>query len=116
MKSFRYAVHGLIAAMRSEKNLRFHLAAAVLATAAGIWFQVKTYEWLLLIVSITLVISFELINTALEELCNAVTQERNVFIKKAKDIAAAGVLITACGSASCGLVIFLPKIILLINS
>jgi diacylglycerol kinase len=116
MKSFQYALQGLLTAIRSEVNLRFHIVAAVLVCAAGIWLQLQRNEWIAVVFAITLVIVLELFNTAIEQLCNAVTTEHNLFIKKAKDISAAAVLMASAGSAIVGCIIFLPKIISLINS
>jgi diacylglycerol kinase len=115
MKSFRYALQGLLTATRTEKNLRFHISAAVLVITAGFATRVSNGEWMLLIFCMALVIAFELFNTALEQLCNAVMPQHNIFIKNAKDMAAAAVLIVSIGSAVCGLIIFIPKIILLIQ-
>jgi undecaprenol kinase/diacylglycerol kinase (ATP) len=57
------------------------------------------------------VISFELINTAIEELCNMIHPEQHPLIKKIKDISAGAVLLAATGSVIASLIIFLPKII-----
>jgi diacylglycerol kinase len=115
MKNFQYALHGLLAALRSEKNLRFHVISAVLVTVAGIFFKIQLFEWLMIIFCIALVISMELMNTALEALCNAFTKDQHPAIKLVKDIAAAAVLVAAVGFAVTGIIIFLPKLILYIN-
>lgn len=112
MKKFKHALRGLLTALRSEWNLRFHITAAILVTAAGFWLKIQLPEWVMLLLAITLVIAFELINTAIEYLCNAVIPEQHPLIKKTKDIAAAAVLVTAVGAAIIGSIIFLPKIIL----
>jgi diacylglycerol kinase len=115
MKSFQYALQGLLTAIRTEVNMRFHIAAAVLVCASGIWLQLQQYEWIIVAFAITLVLVLELLNTAIEQLCNAVTMEQHPFIKKAKDISAAAVFMAATGSGVAGCIIFLPKIISLIN-
>jgi diacylglycerol kinase len=115
MKNFRYALQGLLTALRSEKNLRFHIAASVVVIATGFWKNVSAVEWLAVTLCIAAVVSMELMNTALEYLCNAVEPNHHPFIKQAKDIAAAAVFITAIASLVCGLIIFLPKFFSLIN-
>lgn len=110
MKRFRYAIKGLISAFRSEVNMRIHIIAAVLVCIAGFYFDISSVEWIGIILCIVLVISFELINTAIEELCNMVQQEQHPIIKKVKDIAAAAVLVAAIGSVVAALIIFLPKL------
>lgn len=114
MKRFKYAINGLIAAIRSEVNMRIHIIASVLVCIAGFYFQISSIEWIVLVLCIVLVISFELINTSIEELCNMVHPEHHPIIKKVKDIAAAAVLVAAVGSVVAALIIFLPKLISLI--
>ena len=116
MKRFKYAINGLISAIRSEINMRIHIIASVLVCIAGFYFQISSIEWIVLVLCIVLVISFELINTSIEELCNMVHPEYHPIIKKVKDIAAAAVLVAAMGSVIAALIIFLPKLISLVNS
>lgn len=96
--------------------MRIHIVAGVLACIAGFYFKLTSGEWIVIILCTVLVISFELINTAIEELCNMIHPEQHPLIKKIKDIAAAAVLIAAIGSVIAGLLIFLPKLILLADS
>ncbi len=110
MKSFKYALHGFLTAIRSEKNLRFHVAATVLVTAAGIFFKLQLWEWIAVIICTGLVLAMELINTAVEVLCNVVTTEPHPLIKQVKDIAAAAVLVSAISVFIIGIIIFYPKI------
>ncbi|HTH30540.1 MAG TPA: diacylglycerol kinase family protein, partial [Lacibacter sp.] len=95
----------------SEVNMRIHVAEAVLACIAGFYFNLSAVEWTIIILCIVLVISFELINTAIEELCNMIHPEQHPVIKKIKDISAGAVLLAATGSVIAALIIFLPKII-----
>lgn len=108
---FRDAFRGVREAVLGERSFAIHLpmAAAVVATAA--FFQVSAIEWLVLVLCITLVISAELFNSALERMAKAVTLERNVHIGAALDIAAAAVLIASIGAVICGLLIFLPHVV-----
>lgn len=115
MKRFRYAFNGLISAFRTEVNMRMHIIAALLACIAGFYFNLTSVEWVVIILCIVLVISFELTNTAIEELCNMVHPEHHPIIKRVKDIAAAAVLVAAMGSFIAGLIIFLPKLISLVG-
>ncbi len=114
MKSFQYAASGILSALRSEPNLRFHVAIAVVVSVAGYFLHLSAMEWIALVLCVVLVLGFEVLNTAIEALCNHVTEEIHPAIKKVKDISAAAVLIVSGGSAITGLIIFLPKIIELI--
>jgi diacylglycerol kinase (ATP) len=111
MRSFYYAFRGLANAFRSEVNMRIHIIAAVLVTIAGFYFKIAAAEWGMIVLCICSVIAMELINTAIEKLCNHVTAEQHPAIKQIKDVAAGAVLITAMGSVVVALIIFLSKII-----
>ena len=113
MRSFYYAFSGIVSAFRSEVNMRIQVAAAILALAAGIYFRIAAAEWTMIVLCICSVIAMELINTAIEKICNHVTAEQHLVIKQIKDIAAAAVLVTALGSVVVAVIIFLPKLILL---
>jgi diacylglycerol kinase len=111
--SFRFAINGLISLFKNEHNSRIHLLAAAIAITAGIILKIDLYEWCILIIVTGLVFLTELLNTSLESLGDAVDPDLNEKIRKAKDYAAAAVLISAIVSAFVGVIIFLPKIILL---
>lgn len=110
MKSFYYAVSGLLYALRKEYNLRLHAGSAAAVCIAGLFLHVSAMEWMLLVMCMAAVIAAELINTALEILCNHVTPEQHPSIKMIKDIAAAAVLVVSTGAAIVGAMIFIPKI------
>ncbi|MEJ8816758.1 diacylglycerol kinase family protein [Lacibacter sp. H407] len=116
MRSFYYAFKGIASAFRSEFNMRIHVLAAVLVTIVGFYFRVSPAEWVMIVFCICSVIAMELINTALEQLCNHVTAEQHPAIKQIKDIAAAAVLVTAVGGFVVALIIFLPKLILIFST
>lgn len=113
MRSFFYAFRGIASAFRSEFNMRIHVVAAIVVTAAGFYFKIAAAEWGMIVLCICSVISMELINTAVEKLCDHVTAEQHPAIKQIKDIAAAAVLVTAMGCIVVALIIFFPKLILL---
>lgn len=112
--SLRYAIRGFFTAIRSETNLRIHLVVAVIVCAVGFWLQLSIPEWIAIVICIAVVFGFELMNTAIEHLCDLVTKEQHPTIKTIKDIAAAAVLIVCLGSIVIGVIIFLPKLIHLI--
>jgi diacylglycerol kinase len=111
MKSIQYALQGFLSAVRSEANLRFHIAATVVVCTAGWWLQIEKVEWCIVVLCIGAVFGIELINTSIEQLCNHVTAEEHPSIKKIKDISAAAVLMVSVASLAVGLLIFLPKLI-----
>jgi diacylglycerol kinase len=109
--SFRYAFQGVRDLIATQPNTRIHLAAAVAVISAGAALGLSAGEWALISVCIALVISMEAMNTALEYLTDLVSPEYHPLAGKAKDAAAAAVLIAATGAAAAGLIIFLPKIL-----
>jgi diacylglycerol kinase len=113
-KSFLEAVKNAFNGMRyfflHEINGIIQLAIAALAIALAVGLKISTTEWLLVVVCIGFVIGLEMINTAIENLCNVVQEEYHPIIKIVKDVAAAAVMWTAIVSVIIGLIIFLPKI------
>ena len=113
--SFKYAFKGIGYMLKTQHNSQIHIAAAFIVIVLGILFHVSLTEWCFLIFAIGLVISAELFNTAIEFLTDLTSPDYHRKAELAKDIAAGAVLITAITSAIIGLIIFLPKILVLIN-
>ena len=113
LHSFKAAASGFGQTIRTEQNLRIHLVVMLLVLAAGIWLRLESVEWLLVIVCVGAVISAELLNTALEYLCDVVRDEMKLNYKVTKhprDMAAAAVLMTSIMAAGVGVAIFGPKV------
>ncbi|MBX2965974.1 MAG: diacylglycerol kinase family protein [Cyclobacteriaceae bacterium] len=106
IKSFGYALNGLKIAVKEQVNLTIHICVTVIVVMAGIYIEITTTEWVLLVLTIGLVISLELVNTAIEYLVDLVTPERNPLAGKVKDIAAASVLVSSVMAVIVGLFIF----------
>jgi len=110
IRSFGYALEGIILFFRTQHNAWIHLSATAIVIAAGFFYNINTNDWCWITTAIVLVIITEMLNTAIEFMCDSITMERNPQIKKIKDIAAGAVLIAALGSVIIGLVIFIPRI------
>ncbi len=110
LHSFRYALAGLRTLLLTQHNAWLHAAATVLVTGAGLYFGLSLAEWCWLVLAMTLVWMAEALNTALEFLADAVTQEFHPLILQAKDVAAAAVLIAAIGALVIGLLVFGPHV------
>ena len=110
LQSFKFALNGLAILIREEHNARIHLIAAVIVFFAGVLVGLSSYEWIALVWCISSVITLEIINSAIENVCDFISPQRHDDIKKIKDLAAASVLITATASVVIGLIIFIPKI------
>ena len=116
LKSFVYAGRGIKYCFKEEVNFRVHVLASTIVIAAGCFFSISSTEWLFVIACCTLVMAMEMLNTAIEKMCNLISTKFYPAIKFIKDVSAGGVLVCAIGSAITGTVIFLPKIINLIKS
>lgn len=109
--SFRFAIEGLVHALKYNQNLRIHFAAGFIVVIASIIFRVNAFEMGILGVMILLVICAEMINTAIEEMVDLISREHHEQAKVAKDVAAGMVFLTAAGSVIVGILVFTPHII-----
>ncbi|WP_074627105.1 diacylglycerol kinase [Streptococcus gallolyticus] len=113
--SMEFAITGIITAFKEERNMRKHMVSAILASIAGVVFQISAIEWLFLLLAIFLVITFEIINSAIENVVDLASNYHfSMLAKNAKDMAAGAVLVISGYAVLTGLIIFVPKIIALI--
>ncbi|MEQ1709107.1 MAG: diacylglycerol kinase family protein [Terricaulis sp.] len=110
LKSFSYAFAGFAFMLRSQHNAWLHFIATILVVAAGLLFQVSADDWRWLIAAIALVWLAETMNTAFEHLCDVVSPEFHPSVKRAKDIAAAAVLVCAIAAACIGAMTLAPYV------
>lgn len=116
LRSFIYAFNGLKTCFTAETNFKIHIAFSIAATALGFLLSISSIEWLAVIGCIAFVIAMEMINTAIEKLCDVVHKDLHPGIKKVKDVAAGAVMMAAIGSLIIGALIFFPKIIVYIKA
>ncbi|AUW96090.1 diacylglycerol kinase family protein [Streptococcus pluranimalium] len=108
--SMEFAITGVVNAYKEERNMRKHMISALLAIIAGLVFQISALEWLFLLLSIFLVISFEIINSAIENVVDLASDYHfSMLAKNAKDMAAGAVLVISVYALITGLIIFVPK-------
>lgn len=107
IRSVGFALEGIVTLIKSENNARIHLLATFFVIIVGVYFQINSNDWLWIGLAITLVWLAEAFNTALETLADFVSPEKQPMIKKVKDIAAAGVLLTAGFALFVALKVFL---------
>ncbi len=113
IQSFKYAFNGLKILFREEHNARIHLAVSLLVVICGFIFRISIVEWMIICLAIGLVISMEIINSAIENLSDFVSPEYHKLIQKVKDLSAVAVLVCSISSVIIGSLIFIPKIALL---
>ena len=110
IRSFRFAVAGFTDFVRSQRNTRLHLLAAVIVVTVGIVLKIDRLDWACLIFAITSVFVAEAFNTTLELLADRITSEQDILIGRAKDVAAAAVLIASIGAAAIGIIVLGPHL------
>lgn len=109
--SLEFAITGIFTAFKEERNMKKHAISAVLVVIAGLIFRVSAVEWLFLLNSIFLVITFEIINSAIENVVDLASNYHfSMLAKNAKDMAAGAVLVVSGYAFITGLIIFVPKV------
>lgn len=115
LKSFGYACKGLQWIISSQVNFRIHVVATVLVAAASVYFHISTLEWIAVFVCVAIVLSAEAFNSAIELLVDLVSPGSNAQAGRIKDASAAAVLIAAMATVIIGSLIFLPKLLRVLN-
>jgi diacylglycerol kinase (ATP) len=110
-KSMRCAGAGVVTTVRSQRNAWLHLVATVAAITLGCALRLSTSEWCWIVTAIGAVWVAELMNTAIEILCDVVSPEFNAGIGRAKDAAAGAVLMAAITAALIGVCVFGPHLV-----
>jgi diacylglycerol kinase (ATP) len=111
IRSFRYAISGILAFIRQEHNARIHAVATVAVIIAGIVFHVSYSEAATLAVVTGSVWITEMLNTCLERMADVVHPAAHPTIKFIKDLAAGAVLVAAITAVVVALFIFIPKLL-----
>jgi len=109
--SLKNAAKGLWRTAREERNLQIHLLATVMVLLAGAFFQVKVWEWIVLLLVCGSIIILELMNTIFEKVVDFMSPKMSSYVKTVKDMMAATVLIAAIGSVIIGILIFGPYVL-----
>ena len=112
---FGYAFNGLWYALRTQVNMRVHLAIAVLTILLGILLHISTVEFAIIFVMIAIVFIAEMVNTVFELTIDLFSPEYHPLAKTAKDLAAGAVLLSAIFAIIVGLLIFGPRLWALIR-
>ncbi|MBI3133387.1 MAG: diacylglycerol kinase family protein [Bacteroidetes bacterium] len=89
-----YAFKGVVTFFKEGRNAKIHLVAAIVAVAAGIYCDLKTAEWFWIAAAIALVFITEMLNTAIELLCDLIMPDYHEKAGKLKDISAGAVLVS----------------------
>lgn len=111
--SFKYAFRGMWLLLRYEHNAWLHCLIGLCTILAGFLLEISAMEWMVVVIACGCVFAAEALNTAIERLADVVSPDYQEAIGKVKDLSAAGVLFMAFAAAIAGIIIFLPKLIVL---
>jgi diacylglycerol kinase len=116
IKSVDFAFRGMIQFFSKQKNAKIQTVMGITAISLGFIVSISPYQWLLVLFCIGLVISLEMINSAIEIFCDMVTTDFHPKIKIIKDVAAGAVLVASLASLVIGLIIFIPALTNFLNN
>jgi len=103
--NFKYAIEGVVHVYRTQRHMRFHLLALILAGVFSLILKLSYIEMLAIVISISFVIFAEMVNTAVEAVVDLVTQNYHPLAKIAKDIAAGAVLVATLNAIIVGILV-----------
>jgi diacylglycerol kinase len=115
LHAFLHAFAGFAYLLRTQTNFRFMVGIAAIAVLAGVWARLERWEWVALVLMIVLVLSLEALNTAIEDAVTLASPRHDPRAKIAKDVAAAGVLIAAMASVAVGILLFAPRLTVMLG-
>jgi len=110
-ESFKYAGIGIVQALKSERNMRIHWIAAIAIGVISILFRLSAEEAAMMALAAAMVITAEMVNTAIEHCVDLVTKEYDSLAAEAKNVAAGAVLVSAVGAVVVGVLILGPKVL-----
>lgn len=114
-RKFRDAFRGVKAGVRGQSSffIHFFMTAAVIVGAVVLRMDLK--EWCILLISVTIVLTAEMFNSALESMAKAITGETDPHLGNSLDIGSGAVLVASIGAAIIGSVIFINRIGMLLQ-
>ena len=115
IESFFCAFKGIIYIFKTERNFRFHIMFSVLVLLCSLIFNLSYVELSVILIMIAVVLTLEIINTIIENIIDFLCKDYNLNIKIIKDMASGAVLVSAFISIIVGLLIFIPKILVIVG-
>ena len=113
--SFSYAIQGVFTVFQEERNMRSHTLSTVAVLLISLFLPLNLNEWLWILLVCFLVLVMEIWNTVVENIVDLVSPDYHPLAKKIKDMAAAAVLLTSFFSFITGVIILVPKILIVLK-
>lgn len=115
VRKFRDAFRGVAVGVRGERSFRVHFLIAVAVIVTAVLMRVDRIDWCVLLLSITVVLTAEMFNSALERMAKAITEEHHPRLADALDVGSAAVLVAAIGASVVGGIVFLNRLLVLVG-
>lgn len=116
IQAMGHAIDGITQVLREERNMRYHVAAAIITIVVAVLLRITVMEWLWILLAIFMVFTAEFLNTVTEAITDLIAGHHyELNVKRAKDVAAGGVLIAALFAVLVGLIIFVPRLVAIIR-
>ena len=106
----KYSINGIVSYAKEGKSIIIYVVCSIIEIIMGFLYHVNGLEWILIICILGFILSIELVNTAIEKVCDAVTTEYNPLIKIAKDCGSAATFVIFIVAIILNVIIFAPKI------
>ncbi|MDO5037086.1 MAG: diacylglycerol kinase [Tissierellia bacterium] len=110
IRTFNFAVQGIISAIRTERNMKFHYLAALAVIIGSLFFNLSRLEFLILFFAVVFVVTAEMFNTAIERTIDLITQDYHPMAKLVKDISAGAVLLSAINALVVAYLLFFDRL------
>jgi diacylglycerol kinase len=114
--AFKNAFNGFKYVFTTQRNAKIHLLISFLVFLCGVFFRISLIQWAAISIVIGLVWAAECMNTGVEKLTDLASPEYHILARVAKDCAAAAVLMASITSVIVGFIVFIPRVIIVINS
>ena len=112
---FKEAFEGILKVITTQQTFKVMLLIALITIIAAFYFNFNQTEWLFLLITVSLVLTAEAFNTAIEVFADYINGKRDKSIKLIKDISAAAVMMTVINSIIVGVILFIPKILIFLK-
>jgi diacylglycerol kinase (ATP) len=109
LESFNYAIEGIIHVLRTQRNMRIHFIVASTAILLGLFLDISRLEWIIILLTVSIVFLAEMVNTAIELSMDVKSDTYHPLARIVKDVAAGGVLISSLISGVVGYLIFFER-------
>lgn len=115
IESFLCAFRGIVYIFKTERNFKFHVMFSLLVLSCSLIFNLSYIELSIILIMIVIVLVLEIINTIIENIMDFLCKDYNLNIKIIKDMSSGAVLVSAFISVIVGLLIFIPKILVIVG-